>query len=479
MKKTISLLLCLIMLVSFASCEIGKKDPNDLPDGTVDPTAVVMSTENFSVTNAELCYLFSNYYATQLTQAQNAYGTQYKDYLLAYSGIDVDKDLKSQNTPDGTGTWFDYFVEYVESEATDVLLFCEYARENGIELDESELEDIDSLISQIESNSVSNGCTVAELYGDATGMTDLAVIKSYFEKYFLANKAYEQLRATYEFTDEEIDEEFKRDPKYGLVTYLAFTFESNGEDITVDTVKTRGDGIASATSETEFIEKAKDCYENVVTANKDDADPFDADSLKNENVPYSEGTEYLDWMFDGAKAGDAKAIYSSDGVSCTVYYLVSAPAEVEYDTKSVRHILFQSTSYSSVEECKNKALAVLDEFNADPTSEHFTELVKKYSEDTASVEAGGLYENIRLDQTVADFENWAFDEARKPGDTGLVLSSFGYHIMYFVGNGIHVAEGHEKAESALVAAKYAADHETLEAKYSVTVNDADFRTIDK
>lgn len=479
MKKTISLLLCLVMLVSFASCEIGKKDTDDLPEGTIDPAAVVMSTENYSVTNAELCYLFSNYYATQLTQAQNAYGTQYKDYLLAYSGIDVDKNLKSQTTPDGTGTWFDYFVEYVESEATDVLLFCEYARENGIELDKSEISDIDSIISQIESASVSNSCTVAELYGDATGMTDLTVIRSYYDKYFLANKAYEKLCDTYEFTDEEIDEEFKSDPEYGFVTYLAFTFESNGENITVDMVKARGDDIASASSETEFIEKAKDCYENVVTANKDDADPFDADSLKKKNIPYSEGTEYLDWMFGGAKAGDAKAIYSSDGVSCTIYYLISAPVEVEYDTKSVRHILFQSSSYSSVEDCKNKALEVLDEFNADPTSEHFAELVKKYSEDTASVETGGLYENIRLDQTVADFENWAFDETRKSGDTGLVLSSYGYHIMYFVGNGIHVAEGHEKAESALMAAKYVADHEILETKYPVTVNDTDFRTIDK
>ena len=34
---------------------------------------------------------------------------------------------------------------------------------------------------------------------------------------------------------------------------------------------------------------------------------------------------------------------------------------------------------------------------------------------------------------VTNFENWCFDESRQPGDSGLVRTEFGYHIMYFVG----------------------------------------------
>ena len=33
---------------------------------------------------------------------------------------------------------------------------------------------------------------------------------------------------------------------------------------------------------------------------------------------------------------------------------------------------------------------------------------------------------------VTEFNDWCFDASRKPGDTGLVKTKFGYHIMYFV-----------------------------------------------
>ena len=35
---------------------------------------------------------------------------------------------------------------------------------------------------------------------------------------------------------------------------------------------------------------------------------------------------------------------------------------------------------------------------------------------------------------VTNFNDWCFDEARKSGDTGIVESTYGYHIMYFVGD---------------------------------------------
>lgn len=31
------------------------------------------------------------------------------------------------------------------------------------------------------------------------------------------------------------------------------------------------------------------------------------------------------------------------------------------------------------------------------------------------------------------FENWCFDANRKPGDTGIVETTYGYHVMYFQG----------------------------------------------
>ena len=35
---------------------------------------------------------------------------------------------------------------------------------------------------------------------------------------------------------------------------------------------------------------------------------------------------------------------------------------------------------------------------------------------------------------VPNFNSWCFDASRKAGDTGIVESTYGYHVMYFVGN---------------------------------------------
>ena len=34
---------------------------------------------------------------------------------------------------------------------------------------------------------------------------------------------------------------------------------------------------------------------------------------------------------------------------------------------------------------------------------------------------------------VTEFNDWCFDAARQPGDTDIVETTYGYHIMYFVG----------------------------------------------
>ena len=35
---------------------------------------------------------------------------------------------------------------------------------------------------------------------------------------------------------------------------------------------------------------------------------------------------------------------------------------------------------------------------------------------------------------VPAFNDWCFDEARQPGDYGIVETEYGYHLMYFVGH---------------------------------------------
>ena len=117
------------------------------------------------------------------------------------------------------------------------------------------------------------------------------------------------------------------------------------------------------------------------------------------------------------------------------------------DIVSVRHILIEveqngkdddgkaAASEEDWAKCLKTAEKILDEFKTkgEQTGERFGELAKEHSKDPGSKDVGGLYEGIRSTTNfVEPFLNWCMDKTRKPGDTGLVKTTYGYHIMYFV-----------------------------------------------
>lgn len=85
--------------------------------------------------------------------------------------------------------------------------------------------------------------------------------------------------------------------------------------------------------------------------------------------------------------------------------------------------------------CQASAQAILDQWLAgEATEDTFAVLANTYSEDPGSNTVGGLYEQVTQGQMVPAFDAWCFDETRQTGDTGLVQTNYGYHIMYFVGS---------------------------------------------
>ena len=110
----------------------------------------------------------------------------------------------------------------------------------------------------------------------------------------------------------------------------------------------------------------------------------------------------------------------------------------KYDTEQtidVRHILIRTDETVTAEQAKAKADEVLAAYQAgEQTEAAFGELAKQYSADGNAAQ-GGIYEGVVPGQMVASFNDWCFDPSRQPGDTGVVETEYGAHVMYFVGQG--------------------------------------------
>lgn len=83
--------------------------------------------------------------------------------------------------------------------------------------------------------------------------------------------------------------------------------------------------------------------------------------------------------------------------------------------------------------CYAKTEGIFNDWKAgEATEESFAKLANEKSEDGGSNTNGGLYTGITKDTSfVEPFLNWCMDETRKVGDTGIVKTEYGYHIMYF------------------------------------------------
>ncbi len=185
--------------------------------------------------------------------------------------------------------------------------------------------------------------------------------------------------------------------------------------------------------------------------------------------------KFMDWAFGENTAVGSTYITEDETAGYTVYMMAEpvhhAPDQHTYD---VRHILLQfpeeeenkeETEGEEKDEAKEEVKAELLDtksydvnvdidvdldttkdpalymetqeilkkyLDGDKTEDAFAELAKEHSKDSNAAD-GGIYEDVTEGYMVAEFENWALEKGRKYGDVGIVETTYGYHIMYFVG----------------------------------------------
>ena len=343
-------------------------------------------------------------------------------------------------------------------------------------------KNIDTSLDGLKASATSAGKSVdayiASTYGDYCGT---ATLRKMLEQCYVAENYYQQKQLDTTVTTEEEQkyfDEHKEDYENVSFAYLQIPFASdNGSDAikeSKDTVMSKCDEYVKQVSSVDDMKKliptaCKEAIDNYVNQGyaKDATSCAEMLAANIEvNITAKESgfiKEAIDWLFDDdTKVGDCK--YFADDTNSVVYllYKTANPTADTTQVYSVRHILItpesddnsDSSDKSSEESSKTKeytqeqwdaaekkANEILDEYkNGEQTEYEFAKLAEEDSADTESTSKGssglygGLCAGVKKGQMVEEFENWSTDSSRKYGDTGIVKSQYGYHIMYFIEN---------------------------------------------
>ena len=439
-------------------------------------TAAIVNDQKISA--VELNYFYID--------AINNYCNQYSSYLSYF--LDTSKPIGEQYYDEaGNVTWADEFLDMALESVKNNYALYNAAKAAGHTLSDEEVETTNELFSQLKSAAKSYGYNsstgyLKALYGKGASLSSY---KAYYEVTSLASSYY---KAYAEEAEAAINDaalrEYEADKMYEYNSYTYASYYMNVDSFKEGGTKddkgntTYSDAeVAAAEAALKSAAEALAVAENntlealnaaIAAANKSEATADEATkdtatstakATENNDVRYtSVNSAVQEWIRDDArKEGDVAALpYTTtstvDGKEVETlkgYYVVlfQSVNDNVFALKDVRHILVNyeggttdengSTTYSDAEKnaAKEKAEAILKEWeDGAKTEDSFAALAKEKSNDTGSKENGGLYEAVYPGQMVTPFEDWCYDETRKAGDTGIVQSDYGYHVMYFTGD---------------------------------------------
>lgn len=507
-KRIFSALAAGIMLLSvpaLSGCqnendENSKTEPNQVSEESMvskfgGDTAV--KSKNYKITLPVMQYLFNFQYRRYLSS--------YGQYVI-YSGIDTSKSLREQyQDTDNKVTWYEYFITVTKKYLEQTLVLAEAANAEGMKLTDEESKSIEDNMETLSSVAEQESKTAEEyiknFYGEGVTTDD---IKEVLKITMIAQNYYNQMVTGYEYTDEEYEKYFEENKtSYLYADYLSFPFyyasdSESSEDSSTDEeakkkAKEYADGLAQCKTEEEFYRYITQYLENnpdLVTVTPESSESsITEEDFKNavqnqtkaalsKKVGYENTSPVGSWVFsDGRTAGETTVVEGKNDSYIAV--LILKPAYRDEDiNRNIRHILITSDTEGSEQKAKEKADQIYNEWkNGAATEETFAELANTYSEDPGSNTNGGLYQRVYQGQMVETFNNWLFDSERKPGDTGIVKTDYGYHIMYYVGPDQYPA-WKMSADERMREESFSNDYEELKKKYPVEFDDDYINTID-
>lgn len=403
--------------------------------GFVQTHGTAVTVGSHKVTPVEFDYFYHDTY-------YNIYSQYASSGLWSYM-VDTTKPIESQSCTMGEDgeTWKEYLTRTAMDSAKRVYALYDAAQEAGYTLDEDAQSTIDTTRDNLSTYASSAGYKKADDYLEANygKGADVDSYIQYLTVQQIASSYAQEKTDSFTYTDDELRtyyDENKQD--FDKITYRLFNVATQNDD--TDAAKSTADSMNADLTGTEesFIKAAQDY------APEDSAESYKDESYTlRSNQGYSSiSSDYADWLFsDSRTAGDHEVFATSSGYSVVMFV---SRDDNNYNTVNVRHILVKvatsgdnSTSTDADwADCKEKIDEIQKEWEAtDQTEDDFAALATEKSEDTGSASNGGLYEGVYKGQMVTEFNDWCFDASRKVGDTAIIKTSYGYHLMYFSGTG--------------------------------------------
>ncbi len=433
--------------------------------GIRERNTVALTIGDTKISNAELNYFFMD--------TVNAFYNQNSSYV-ALLGLDTATPLDEQMfNEEANETWADYFMDSAIQNAKVTYAVANEAKATGFTLPEEAASSIEQSMSTMALYATLYGYPdtktyVKAMYGNGASEESL---REYFELTSLVNayqsEYYNNLYLSY--TDDELRAaEAENFNKYSSYSYNYYYLSTNSfvESDSSDSTEYTDEQLAAAAEKAEAA--AKSLTEGITTVEEFNAAiaalPVNAEntsaaSYSYEDVAYgSIYSGYAEWLTDASrKAGDMTYVASkststdengNEVEKITGYYVImfGSRNDNNFALANVRHILagFEGGTYDSTtgmttytDEEKAAAKSAAEEIynewkNGAATEDSFATLANEKSDDGDGT-TGGLYEDVYPGQMVAAFEDWCFDD-RKAGDTGIVETEYGYHIMFYCGD---------------------------------------------
>lgn len=451
MKKLLALFLSAAMLFSFTACSKNESgnasNPSDSPNelvGEAMASTPVMTVGEHTVMIPE----YNFYYMTSYGQFMNSYG----DYASMF-GLDITKPFDEQpcGMAEEGSTWHDYFSSQAEQQICFTMAYTDMAKAENMSLNEENKkalkEHIDGIAPFAKENNITEEEYFTKCFGD--GMTK-DLYTEIIERYYLAvqwqNEQSERIGAT-KYSDAEIEDYYKQnETQLGVVDYREFRFISPATNAEDETDEQREEYLKKTVSDAHAMADKIKTEKDFIDLALENAPEEDKEKYKNDDMTLKKGAsnqgetdEISAWLFDKErKVNDVTVIEGKD--TATVLMAVSGVYKNEATAfVDIRHILVMTESEddeaptdAQVAQAHEKAQKILEDWQAgEATEESFAKLANEKSEDPGSNTNGGLYEGVVPGKMVAEFNDWCFDPARKPGDVGLVDTTYGTHVMYF------------------------------------------------